>query len=170
MGATLQEIKSAYRKMALQYHPDKQTTGVTDPMWLKVQIAYETLTDPDKRKKYDSTTKFDDSIPEELVDINKFFEIFGPVFQRNSIWSVKKNIPLIGNLNTPIKDVYKFYDFWDNFESWRDFSVYDEYNLDEAESRYEKRYMEKENRRIKGAHLKKERQRIIKLVEMAKSW
>ena len=173
MGSTMQDIKTAYRKMALQYHPDKQdkqTSGVTDPMWLKVQKAYETLTDPEKKKKYDSTTKFDDSLPEEPVNIDKFFDIFGPVFQRNSVWSVKKNVPVIGSLNTPLKDVFKFYDFWESFESWRDFSVFDEYNLEEAESRYEKRYMERENRRIKSTHHKKERQRIIKLSNMAKSW
>jgi len=169
MGATLADIKSAYRRMALQYHPDKQTSTATDPMWLKVQKAYETLTDPDKKKKYDSTLKFDETIPEEAGDIEKFYETFGPVFQRNSIWSVKKNCPGIGNMNTTLREVYKFYDFWENFESWRDFTVFDEYNLDEAESRYEKRYMERENKKIKATHLKKERNRIKKLVDMAKN-
>lgn len=168
MGATLSDIKSAYKKMALVYHPDKQSNGATDPMWLKVLKAYETLTDPEKKKKYDSTLKFDDTIPEEPVDLEKFFDVFGPVFVRNSIWSVKKNVPHLGDMKTPLKDVYKFYDFWHAFDSWRDFSVFDEYNLEEAESRYEKRYMERENRKIKASHLKKERQRIIKLVNMAR--
>ena len=35
-------------------------------------------------------------------------------------------------MKTPIKKVLKFYKYWDSFETWRDFSCYDEYNLDEA--------------------------------------
>jgi DnaJ family protein C protein 2 len=168
MGSTTGDIKSAYRKMALLHHPDKNNTTVTDPMWLKIQKAYETLTDPDKKKKYDSTLKFDETIPDEPCDPEKYFEVFGPAFQRNSVWSVKKNIPNVGNMDTPIKEVNRFYDWWDAFESWRDFTVFDEYNLEDAESRYERRYMERENKKIKGEHLKKERQRIKKLVEMGR--
>jgi hypothetical protein len=42
--------------------------------------------------------------------------------------------------------VRRFYDYWDRFESWRDFSLKAaEYNLEEAESREEKRWMTKEN-------------------------
>lgn len=42
--------------------------------------------------------------------------------------------------------VFRFYDFWERFESWRDFSLKAaEHNLDEAESREEKRWMMKEN-------------------------
>jgi len=50
-----------------------------------------------------------------------------------------------------------FYNFWDNFETWRDFSCHDEHNLDEAEDWYEKRWMEKENRIIRKKYIKEER-------------
>jgi len=86
--------------MALVYHPDKNDTTITDPMWLKVQKAYETLTDVEKKKKYDSTRKFDDTIPEEACDPAKFFDVFGPAFVRNATWSVKKNIPNMGDANS----------------------------------------------------------------------
>lgn len=175
MGATEEDIKKAYRKKALIYHPDKQTKkegepapSETDPMWLKIQNAYETLTDAEKRKKYDSTLPFDDFIPEEDVPEEEFYEVFKPVFQRNALYSTKTPIPDIGNANTKINKVYKFYEFWENFDSWRDFSVTDEYNLDEAENRYERRYMEKENRKLKAEHFRKEKARIFKLVENAK--
>jgi len=94
--------------------------------------------------------------------------VFKSVFIRNAFWSNKKPVPDIGDMGTDLKKLNKFYDFWDKFDSWRDFTVFDEYNLDEADSRYERRYMERENKRIKADHLKKERMRIFKLVELAK--
>ena len=63
--------------------------------------------------------------------------------------------------------VFKFYKYWDYFDSWRDFSQFDEYDVREAQDRYERRYMEKENKKIKDKYAKKERARIIKLVETA---
>lgn len=169
MGASEGQIRSAYRKLALIHHPDKKADAAqTNPMWLKIQNAYETLTDPEKKKKYDSTLPFDETIPEGTVEESKFFETFKPVFIRNAFWSTKKPVPDIGDMDTDLKKVERFYDFWDHFDSWRDFSVFDEYNLDEAENRDERRYMEKENKKIKGEHLKKERKRIMKLVEQAR--
>jgi len=35
------------------------------------------------------------------------------------------------------------------FDSWRDFPQDDEHDLDDAENRYEKRFMQKENKKIK---------------------
>ena len=63
--------------------------------------------------KYDSTLEFDDYIPgnEEYTDA-KFFEVFGPVFKRNAYFSKKKPTPEFGDMNTPIKRVVRFYDFW----------------------------------------------------------
>lgn len=63
--------------------------------------------------------------------------------------------------------VYKFYKYWDSFESWRDFSQFDEYDVREAQDRYERRYMEKENKKRADKHIKKERARITKLVDLA---
>ena len=106
--------------------------------WLKLKEAYEALSDPEKRKKYDSTYVFDDTIPEDIEYTSKnFFVIFEPVFFKNSIWSKKKPVPKIGDMNTPLDKVKKFYRFWSNFSSWRDFSVEGEYNLEEATSRLE---------------------------------
>lgn len=155
MSATETDIKKAYRKMALIYHPDKQEPGTTtDPMWLRCQEAYETLMDPEKRRRYESTLEFDEAIPEEPIDQSRFFEIFIPVFKRNAIWSNKSPVPDLGNEKTPLTKVKQFYNFWENFDTRRDFSAYDEYNLEEAENRYERRWMEKENKRSKGKYVR----------------
>lgn len=53
----LQEIKKAYRSMALQYHPDvcpdPSTKAESTRRFLEVQEAYETLSNPVSRRLYD---------------------------------------------------------------------------------------------------------------------
>lgn len=53
-GATEQEIKKAYRKMALQYHPDKHKGDKEAEQKFKdINQAYEVLSDKQKRSAYD---------------------------------------------------------------------------------------------------------------------
>ena len=67
----------------------------------------------------------------------------------------------------PLPNVKKFYKFWFEFNSWREFSQYDEYDVSEACDRYERRYMEQENKRCRAKYVKAERARILRLVELA---
>ncbi len=53
-SASAAEIKKAYRKKALQYHPDKNPgDSEAEELFKKSAEAYEVLSDPDKRAKYD---------------------------------------------------------------------------------------------------------------------
>jgi len=47
------EIKKAYRTLSLKYHPDRNKTPEANTISSKINEAYETLSDPQKRKQYD---------------------------------------------------------------------------------------------------------------------
>lgn len=51
--ATLNEIKSSYRKLALKYHPDRNKEEGASEKFAQISEAYATLSDPEKRAHYD---------------------------------------------------------------------------------------------------------------------
>lgn len=52
--ASAAEIKSAYRKKALEFHPDKNKSADAEAKFKEVNEAYEVLKDPQKKQMYDS--------------------------------------------------------------------------------------------------------------------
>ncbi len=176
--ATADEIKKAFRRMSLLYHPDKlrhkvshmgeEAIAETESHFKKVMKAYDILSDKKKRAAYDSIDDVDDTIPEEKeVNDKNFYEVMGECFALNSRWAVSDRVPSLGSETTSMDEVHQFYNFWYSFKTWRDFSFDLEYDTDQAECREEKRWMERQNSKKVKARKLEESARIRKLTDLA---
>ncbi|CAK6434758.1 unnamed protein product [Pipistrellus nathusii] len=53
-SASERQIKKAFHKLAMKYHPDKNKSPDAEAKFREIAEAYETLSDADRRKEYDS--------------------------------------------------------------------------------------------------------------------
>ncbi|MDQ6857692.1 MAG: molecular chaperone DnaJ [Chloroflexota bacterium] len=68
------EIRSAYRKLARQYHPDYNKSQEAPARFREVTEAYEILTDPQRRQRYDMFGSTDGAVGFGIDDLfNTFF-------------------------------------------------------------------------------------------------
>jgi len=91
-NATSAQIKKAYHKRALKFHPDKQSSNnssdelaLSTKRFQAISAAYEILKDEDKRRVYDKTGELDDEGMLSSNDENAFeswMEVFRAMFQK----------------------------------------------------------------------------------------
>ncbi|XP_070558793.1 dnaJ homolog subfamily C member 2-like [Ptychodera flava] len=173
--ATDEQIKKAHKKKVLKHHPDKRKGSMEprkdgdDDYFSCITKAYEILGNPQKRKSYDSVDpEFDDFVPfanQESKD--NFYKVFTPVFNRNARWSNKKRVPKLGDKDASRDDVMDFYDFWYEFDSWREYSYQDEEEKEKGQDRDERKWIDKQNKIARQKKKKEEMARIRQLVDNA---
>ena len=64
-GAGTDEIQQAYRKLARKYHPDVNKDPTAEDRFKEANEAYQVLSDPDTRKRYD---RFGDDLRRRPAD------------------------------------------------------------------------------------------------------
>ncbi|MCX8489830.1 MAG: DnaJ domain-containing protein, partial [Cyclobacteriaceae bacterium] len=64
------DIKRAYRKLALQFHPDRNSSPDASAIFREVNEAYEILSDPQRKFDYDRLLKGHDRLSTESAPAN----------------------------------------------------------------------------------------------------
>ncbi|KAF2006982.1 zuotin [Amniculicola lignicola CBS 123094] len=170
--ATEDQIKRAHRKKVLKHHPDKKAAAgnTEDDQFFKcIQKAHEVLTDPVKRRQFDSVDENADVEPPTKKETQKgnFYKLWGKVFDAEGRFSKTQPAPRLGTEKSPREDVENFYNFWYNFDSWRTFEYLDEDVPDDNENRDQKRHVERKNQNARRKKKTEDTARLRKLVDDA---
>ncbi|KAL7793130.1 HSP40 family [Trichoderma ceciliae] len=195
LTATDIEIKKAYRKKALELHPDRNINDVETATrkFAEVQAAYDILSDPQERAWYDShresilnghhessdapvpptfrnihltttddimrlISRFNSTVP-YTDEANGFYLITRETFQHLSQEEEAAadfediqcpEYPTFGSSNSDFDNVVKpFYNVWSGFTTKKSFMWEDKYRISDAPDRRTRRWMEKENKKIR---------------------
>ena len=93
-NADTKEIKSAYRKVAMKYHPDKNPgDSSAEEKFKKAAEAYSILSDDQKRAQYDqfghaAFNQGGGSGGFHSMDMNDIFDHFGDIFSSSGFGSI----------------------------------------------------------------------------------
>ncbi|KAK1245636.1 hypothetical protein MKX07_004705 [Trichoderma sp. CBMAI-0711] len=212
--ATDVEIKKAYRKKALELHPDRNFNNVeaATKKFAEVQAAYDILSDPQERAWYDShrdsilsgqddahdgsapptfhnvrlttaddimrlISRFNATIP-YTDDASGFFSItrqtFDHLAEEEEAAADYDGIecpeyPTFGSSSSEFDSTVKpFYSAWTNFTTKKSFMWQDKYRLSDAPDRRTRRWMEKENKKIRDDAIREFNDAVRFLVSFVK--
>lgn len=190
------DLKKAYRKLALKWHPDKNLDDAEEAaeQFKLIQAAYDVLSDPQERAWYDNHREallkggISGDYEDDSIDLLQYFTVscfsgygddekgFYTVY-RNLFESIVKEemehskvededdeeeFPPFGDSESDYDTVvHVFYGYWQSFCTRKNFAWKEEYDTRQASNRWEKRAMEKENKKTREK-ARKERNELVR--------
>ncbi|NXW23121.1 DJC21 protein, partial [Circaetus pectoralis] len=191
--AAEEELKRAYRRLALRWHPDKNPENAEEAaeQFKLIQAAYDVLSDPQERAWYDSHREallkggLDGDCKDDTLDLLQyftvscysgygddekgFFTVFRQVFEKIAKEEMEymtqedtAEFPMFGHSQSDYDTVvHPFYAYWQSFCTQKNFAWKEEYDTRQASNRWEKRAMEKENKKTRDK-ARKERNEVVR--------
>lgn len=99
-NATAEELKSAFRRLARQFHPDVNKAADAEERFKEINEAYAVLSDDEKRAAYDrfghAGVRNQYGSPDYGVDFSNFADIFGDLFGFGRQQARQRNAPRRG--------------------------------------------------------------------------
>ncbi|TCD67705.1 hypothetical protein EIP91_012001 [Steccherinum ochraceum] len=100
--ATTDEIKKAYRRLAIKFHPDKNRDDPNaEERFKDIAVAYQTLSDPQLRKKYNEFGSKESAPEGGFVDPE---EVFGAIFGGDRFIPIIGHISLAKDMKTALQE------------------------------------------------------------------
>lgn len=191
------EIKKSYRRLALKWHPDKNTDNSEEStrVFTEIQQAYEVLIDPQERAWYDKhreqIIRGGDDYVDNSINLMKYFSAsvycgFGDDAQ--GFYAVYANVfeiitkedaefadgqdlevPEFGTSTSDYGEVVQpFYAHWQSYSTLKSYVWLEKYDLREAPNRRVQRLMEKDNKKIRDAVKKERNEEVRALVKFVR--
>ncbi|CAK9007016.1 DnaJ homolog subfamily C member 21, partial [Durusdinium trenchii] len=196
-------LKKAYRRAALQWHPDKNQHRVEEAevRIKEINAAYEVLADPHERAWYDGHreailrggdgtaqdgeavaptpnlwqwfrascfTGFDDSAQGFYAVYTAAFAEITRVEVEHGEGTASRKLPEFGCSTTTLDEVAAFYAAWEGFVTKLSFGWEDLYHPRDAENRFHRRLIEKENKKARDAARREYNESVRSLVLFVK--
>ncbi|XP_053159714.1 dnaJ homolog subfamily C member 21 [Hemicordylus capensis] len=191
--ASDEELKRAYRRLALRWHPDKNLEKAEEAaeQFKLIQAAYDVLSDPQERAWYDNHREallkggVDGEYQDDSLDVlhyftatcysgfgddeKGFYAVYRHVFEmlaKEEMESMPEEdaeeFPSFGDSQSDYNTVvHSFYAYWQSFCTRKNFAWKEEYDTRQASNRWEKRAMEKENKKTREK-ARKERNELVR--------
>ncbi|XP_034956439.2 dnaJ homolog subfamily C member 21 [Zootoca vivipara] len=191
--ASDEDLKRAYRRLALRWHPDKNLENAEEAaeQFKLIQAAYDVLSDPQERAWYDNHREallkggVDGEYQDDSLDVFQyftvtcysgygddekgFFAVYRHVFEmiaKEEMESIQEEdaeeFPSFGDSQSDYDTVvHPFYGYWQSFCTRKNFAWKEEYDTRQASNRWEKRAMEKENKKTRDK-ARRERNELVR--------
>ncbi|KAK5648441.1 hypothetical protein RI129_003333 [Pyrocoelia pectoralis] len=192
------QIKTAYRKLALKWHPDKNLDNAefAKEQFQFVQQAYDVLSDRQERAWYDKHRDqilYGKDYQDTALDVfqyfttscfkgynddpNGFYTVYREVFEKIAAEDSEHadddadldDPPVFGNFTSDYDEVVgPFYAYWTSYNTKRSYAWLNPHNIQEIRDRRVFKLMEKENKKVRQKAKRERNEEVRALVAFVK--